>query len=55
MLIEMARDRGDAMVRLHAQTHAMPFYARFGFAPEGDAYLEAGIPHRTMARRLAPA
>lgn len=55
MLIEMARDRGDAMVRLHAQTHAVPFYARFGFAPEGDEYLEAGIPHRTMARRLAPA
>lgn len=53
LLIEMARARGDAAVRLHAQTHAMPFYAKFGFAPEGDEYLEAGIPHRSMVRRLA--
>lgn len=53
LLIDVARDRGDAAVRLHAQTHAVPFYARFGFAPEGDEYLEAGIPHRTMVRPLA--
>lgn len=55
MLIEIARDRGDAAVRLHSQTHAMPFYARFGFVPEGDEYMEAGIPHRTMVRHLATA
>ena len=30
----------------------MPFYARFGFVPEGDEYLEAGIPHQTMVRLL---
>jgi len=52
LLIEVARDRGDAAVRLHAQTHAVPFYARFGFMPEGDEYLEAGIPHLTMVRLL---
>ena len=52
LLIEVARDRGDATVRLHAQTHAVPFYAKFGFVPEGDEYLEAGIPHRTMVRPL---
>lgn len=54
-LIDVARKRGDADVRLHAQTHAVAFYAKFGFVPEGDEYLEAGIPHRTMARRLQPA
>ncbi len=54
LLIEVARDRGDAAVRLHAQTHAVPFYAKFGFVPEGDEYLEAGIPHRTMVRMLDP-
>lgn len=52
LLIEAARGRGDAAVRLHAQTHAVPFYAKFGFVTEGDEYLEAGIPHRTMVRVL---
>jgi len=52
LLIDVARDRGDAAVRLHAQTHAVTFYAKFGFIPEGDEYLEAGIPHRTMVRPL---
>ncbi len=54
-LIEVARERGDADVRLHAQTHAVAFYAKFGFVAEGDEYLEAGIPHRTMVRRLTAA
>lgn len=52
-LIEIARQRGHARLRLHAQTQAMPFYARFGFAPVGAEFMEAGIPHRTMERVLA--
>jgi len=52
-LIEIAQQRGDACLRLHAQTRAMPFYARFGFAPVGVEFMEAGIPHRTMERVLA--
>jgi len=51
-LVELARTRGQACVVLNAQTQAMPFYARHGFIPEGDEYLEAGIPHRTMAKIL---
>jgi predicted GNAT family N-acyltransferase len=30
----------------------MPFYARFGFAPVGEEFLEAGIAHHTMMRAL---
>jgi predicted GNAT family N-acyltransferase len=52
-LIAIARQRGDVRVRLHAQTRAMPFYARFGFAPVGVEFMEAGIPHRTMERVFA--
>lgn len=52
-LIEMARQRGDMCLRLNAQTQAMPFYARFGFAPVGAEFAEAGIPHWTMERVLA--
>jgi predicted GNAT family N-acyltransferase len=51
LLIDLAR-RDHAEVRLNAQVHAMPFYARFGFTPEGDPFDEAGIPHRSMKRAL---
>jgi predicted GNAT family N-acyltransferase len=36
-------------VSLSAQTHAMPFYARFGFRAEGNIYQDAGIPHLAMS------
>lgn len=51
-LIEAARARGEREVVLNAQTHAMPFYARFGFVAEGEDFDDAGIPHRTMRRAL---
>ena len=51
-LIALARDRGHERVLLHSQVQAMPFYARLGFAPVGEPFVEAGIPHQTMARRL---
>jgi predicted GNAT family N-acyltransferase len=44
-----ARHLGFHEVRLSAQTHAVPFYTRHGFQPEGDIYMDAGIPHRAMA------
>ncbi len=51
-LIERARERGDSEVVLSAQVHATAFYRAHGFAEEGAEYLEAGIPHRDMRRRL---
>jgi predicted GNAT family N-acyltransferase len=47
-LIDAARMRGDRQLVLSAQTHAIAFYARFGFVAEGEDYDDAGIPHRTM-------
>jgi predicted GNAT family N-acyltransferase len=47
-LMQAARRRGDRAVVLSAQTHAIPFYRRFGFVAEGDDYDDAGIPHRQM-------
>jgi predicted GNAT family N-acyltransferase len=49
-LMHEAKMRGDLRVVLSAQTHAAPFYARHGFAPEGDVYLDAGIDHILMQR-----
>ena len=44
--------RGVREVELHAQVPARRFYERAGYAAVGDEYLEAGIPHVTMVRRL---
>lgn len=43
-----ARRQGCATPRLSAQTHAVAFYARFGFQVEGEVYQDAGIPHLAM-------
>lgn len=43
--------RGDIVTaKLGAQVHALDFYRKLGFAPEGPIYLDAGIPHRWMHR-----
>lgn len=51
-LAEQALRRGDTGIALHAQRSARDFYARLGFAPEGEPYEEAGIPHLTMTSAL---
>jgi predicted GNAT family N-acyltransferase len=38
---------------LDAQTHAVPFYERWGFAAEGRPFLDCGIVHQAMRRDLA--
>jgi predicted GNAT family N-acyltransferase len=50
-LLRIAQDSDIDEVVLNAQTHAIDFYTRFGFLPEGETFLEAGIPHRVMRRR----
>lgn len=47
-LIGQARRQGMRSLQLHAQTHAVGFYARQGFVVQGSEFLEAGIPHRLM-------
>jgi predicted GNAT family N-acyltransferase len=51
-LMDQARALGWHEVTLNSQTHAMPFYAAYGFEPFGDEFMEAGIPHRKMRRAL---
>ena len=51
-LIEVARERGDREIELFAQTHAIPFYRRYGFVENGEIFEEAGIPHQAMRRML---
>ena len=51
-LMDEARRRGHREVALAAQVRAIPFYRAHGFAEEGGEYMDAGIPHRDMRRRL---
>ncbi|HVL75348.1 MAG TPA: GNAT family N-acetyltransferase [Noviherbaspirillum sp.] len=51
-LMKAAKARGDTRVMLNAQTHAEPFYARFGFVRDGEEFEEAGIPHIAMQCRI---
>lgn len=44
-LLEEARKQGFAQVYLHAQTHALEFYKKFGFVSDEEIFSEGGIPH----------
>ncbi len=51
LLIEEAlRAHLDVAFVLHAQTYVTGLYGRYGFAVDGDDFIEAGIPHVTMYR-----
>ena len=47
--LDTARQQsGLARAQLGAQTHAVPFYEKLGFAAFGPVYDDAGLPHRDM-------
>ncbi len=51
-LMEVARQRGDRQVALHAQRSAEGFYQRLGFVAQGEPFVEAGIDHIAMVKGL---
>lgn len=51
-LLEVARQRGDTEVMLHAQVSAEGFYAGQGFVPRGPVFYEVGIAHQEMVMAL---
>jgi predicted GNAT family N-acyltransferase len=51
-LMAAARRRAFPQCYVYAQSHALGFYARHGFAAQGEEFMEAGIPHRRMQLRL---
>lgn len=52
LMLGAAQERGATAVFLNAQTSAVVFYVRAGFVAEGEEFLDAGIPHLRMTRRL---
>lgn len=55
LLVARADERGLPAVELHAQVHARGFYEAAGFVAAGPVYLEAGIEHIGMRRRVGSA
>ena len=49
-----AAERGLRCLYLGAQTSAVPFYERLGYAAYGEPFDGAGLPHRHMWRLLDP-
>ena len=39
-------------ISLHAQTHALPFYERAGYVAHGPLFVEEGIDHVAMERKV---
>lgn len=42
----------EDVIRIEAQTQAMPFYEKLGFVADSDVFYDGGIPHREMVLRL---
>jgi predicted GNAT family N-acyltransferase len=51
-LLEYAYSRHYSLVELNAQTHAAPFYRRFGFVALGEEFMDAEMPHIRMQLHL---
>lgn len=47
-----ARRRGGKVLTLNSRDTAVAFYKRLGYAAEGASFLEVGIPHLRMTKRL---
>ena len=51
-VIEEARQQGAQRLTMEAQTHAIGFYERMGFAVTSEVFEEAGMPHVKMEMQL---
>jgi len=47
-IIKHAHEAGIDTLVLDAQTHALPFYEKFGFVVCGEEFDDVGIPHHAM-------
>jgi len=51
-LEELRREQVVRRATLGSQSHATGFYEKLGFRVVGEAFMDAGIPHREMVRDL---
>ncbi|UMT76558.1 GNAT family N-acetyltransferase [Staphylococcus roterodami] len=48
----LAKDEGYENATMHAQCHAIPFYESLNFKKRGNIFLEEGIEHVEMMKKL---
>ncbi len=48
----VARREGKQLLTLGAQVQAIPFYQGLGYTIVSDEFDDAGIPHRTMEKKM---
>ena len=51
LVADVVARHGDHDLVLDAQSHLAGWYARLGFSPDGEEFVEDGIPHVPMRRR----
>lgn len=51
-LEEIAEERGAFGVKLHGQLQAEGFYAKLGYQTSSDPFMEDGIPHVLMTKKV---
>lgn len=51
-MLTVAKEQGYGEAILAAQCHAQGFYESLGFVAEGDVFLDAGMDHVWMRKRL---
>ncbi len=51
-ILDYAKANGFTESRLDAQTSAITFYEKLGYAATGPEFDDAGIPHRLMIKQL---
>lgn len=49
---DFARKNDIHKLKLNAQTHAIPFYASLGYEVVSEEFMDAGIPHKTMVKKI---
>ncbi|SFS35589.1 Predicted N-acyltransferase, GNAT family [Halolactibacillus miurensis] len=51
-LEKMAHEKKPKQYLLHGQTHAIPFYERLGYNVVSEVFMEDGIPHVEMVKKI---
>lgn len=52
-LEEIAKEKDFANIKLHSQTQVEAFYTKLGYHTSSDVFMEAGIPHVLMTKKLS--
>ena len=48
----LARDKGYKCLMMHARNTAIGFYEKFGYKIKGQEFIEVGVPHHVMEKRI---